>query len=256
MRVTVEGITVYLGTNLVLRNISLDILSGSSTAVVGLSGCGKTTLLRTIAGLVEPKRGTVRIDGLSPQSTYGQGILAFLFQEAYLWQHLTVAQNLELVLRLHRRAPDSKLIKAQLARVGLEHAEKLYPYQLSVGMRARAAIARAHCVPPQVLLMDEPFAALDPLRRLDLNRQVQDLRREYRSTVIWVTHEVTEALQFASQIVAFPQPPQEGVAVFDLQGMPPIADPGRLPDAAIRLRDRILQTIQGGAEKSEVEVRE
>jgi len=85
---------VSLGETLILRDINLDILSGLSTAVVELSGCGKTTLLRTIAGLVEPQQGRVVINGSAPQSHYGQGVMAFLFQEAYLWHHLTVAENL------------------------------------------------------------------------------------------------------------------------------------------------------------------
>ncbi len=111
-------------------------------------------------------------------------------------------------------------------------------------MKARLAIARAFCVAPSLLLMDEPFAALDPLRRLDLNRQVQTMRREAGSTVLWVTHDVVEALQFATHVIALPHDLQI-TEVIDLRSLPPIADGANLPLEALAMRDRLLETIVG-----------
>src|SRR5205085_4467076 len=127
---------------------------------------------------------------------------------------------LKLTFNLQGRKPDAGQIEELLQRVGLTHAKSLYPYQLSVGMKARAAIARAFCVPPRILLMDEPFAAIDPLRRLDLNKQVQRLREEFGCTALWATHDVVEALQFATQIIAIAPPPAGTATILDLSGMP------------------------------------
>lgn len=244
MRVNIKQLKVSLSNRPVLCGIDLQIESGSSTAIVGLSGVGKTTLLRCIAGLTSPTSGAVLIDGKSPQEFYGGGLLSFLFQEACLWPHLTVQESLELTCKILGRVPNTSHIKHQLAMVGLANAASLYPYQLSVGMKARAAIARAFCIPPKVLLMDEPFAAIDPLRRLDLNRQVQDLRKQHNTTVIWVTHDVIEALQFATHIVAI-APPNGITNSLDLSCIPPIEDSARLSVEALSLRNHILEVIKG-----------
>lgn len=254
MRVNIKDLEVNLSGRPVLRGVNADILSGSSTAIVGVSGAGKTTILRCVAGLLQPSSGSVTIEGKPPQSFYGQGLLAYLFQEPYLWRHRTVRQGLELTFTLLGRTPDAGQIEALLNSVGLIQAEFLYPHQLSVGMKARAAIARAFCVPPRVLLMDEPFAAIDPLRRLDLNRQVQMLREGYGCTTIWVTHDVVEALQFATRIIAIAPPPDGTATVIDLVNMPPIHDNASLSFEALSLRDKILAVIKGEATYEREEV--
>lgn len=245
MRIEIRDLEVTLSGNPVLRGVSASIPSGSSTAIVGVSGAGKTTILRCVAGLLHPSSGAVTIEGEAPESFYGRGLLSYLFQEPYLWRHLTVRQGLQLTFGLQGRDPDAEQIEEMLHRVGLTHAGSLYPYQLSVGMKARAAIARAFCIPPRVLLMDEPFAAIDPLRRLDLNRQVQQLRDEYGCTTLWVTHDVVEALQFATSIIAVAPPPAGTVEIIDLAGMPSILDNANLPAEALSVRDRILGVIKG-----------
>lgn len=256
MRVDIQNLGVNLSGRPVLRGVNARIPSGSSTAIVGVSGAGKTTILRCVAGLIQPSFGTVTIEDKPPQSFYGQGLLAYLFQEPYLWRHRTVRQGLELTFTLQGRRPDAGQIEGLLHSVGLTQAESLYPHQLSVGMKARAAIARAFCVPPRVLLMDEPFAAIDPLRRLDLNQQVQRLREGYGCTTLWVTHDVVEALQFATRIIAVAPPPSGTAAVIDLAGMPPIRDNASLPPEALSLRDRILAVIKGEAVYVQEEVLE
>lgn len=245
MNINIDNLNVLLSNRLVLRDISLWVPSGASVAVVGMSGAGKTTLLRCVAGLTPPSRGQVSIDGKHPKEFYGQGLLSFLFQEACLWPHLTVWQTLELTFKLHGRSPDTAQIIRRLEMVGLTNASRLYPYQLSVGMKARTAIARAFCIPPRVLLMDEPFAAIDPLRRPELNRQVQDLRQEYGCTVMWVTHHVVEALQFATHAIAIAPPPDGTATMIDLTGIPLIEDSASLPKEALLTRDRILDIIKG-----------
>jgi ABC-type nitrate/sulfonate/bicarbonate transport system ATPase subunit len=104
--------------------------------------------------------------------------------------------------------------------------------------------------------MDEPFAAIDPLRRLDLNKQVQRLREEYGCTTLWVTHDIVEALQFATRIIAVAPPPVSTTTIIDLEGIPPILDNANLPAEALRLRDRILEVIKGGTVYNEEEVLE
>jgi NitT/TauT family transport system ATP-binding protein len=170
--------------------------------------------------------------------------MAFLFQEACLWRHLTARQTLELTFDLYGKATKNGAIEGLLERVGLSGFGAYYPHQMSVGMKARLAIARAFCVPPSLLLMDEPFAALDPLRRLDLNRQVQAMRREAGCTVLWVTHDVVEALQFATHVIALPHRP-ELAQVIDLASLPVIEDGASLPAEALAMRDRLLETIVG-----------
>lgn len=244
MKVDIESLAVSLGGRAVLHNLSLSIPSGASAAVVGVSGVGKTTLLRCVAGLLPPTRGRVLVDGREPAGLYGRGAMAFLFQEACLWRHLTAQQTLELTFELYGRQPGKGEIEELLARVGLSGFGAYYPHQMSVGMKARLAIARAFCVSPSLLLMDEPFAGLDPLRRLDLNRQVQTMRREAGCTVIWVTHDVVEALQFATHVIALPHGSQT-TELTDLGCLPGIEDGANLSAEALAMRDRLLETIVG-----------
>jgi NitT/TauT family transport system ATP-binding protein len=234
---------VTLGGNPVLRDLSFAVPEGLSVAIVGQSGTGKTTLLRAIAGLIKPTSGEVFIDGSAPAELYGSAKLAFLFQEAYLWQHLTVRQNLELIYQVHRRPVDETHLISQLKTVGLQDATDLYPFQLSVGMKARAAIARALCLPPQVLLMDEPFAGLDPVRRTELNKTIQTTCHRLGATSLWVTHDVVEALMFGDLVMAMA--PSKVIELFDTRSLPHVTDAGILPEPVRSLRDRIISVTSG-----------
>lgn len=238
MKVDVQNVTVILGTQNVIQDFNLSVEAGISVAIVGQSGTGKTTLLRTIAGLIKPSVGKVLINSLPPESLYGTANLAFLFQEAYLWQHLTVQQNLELVFKIYGRDTDYKHIKSHLDSVGLWDARNNYPYQLSVGMKARTAIARAMCFPPQVLLMDEPFASLDPVRRADMNKIIKKTCKQIHATSIWVTHDVVEAILFADVVIAIS--PFKTFKIFDTTKLPRIDDSGCLPLSIRNLRDQII----------------
>jgi ABC-type nitrate/sulfonate/bicarbonate transport system ATPase subunit len=244
VKVDIESLAVSLGGRTVLHDLNLTIPSGASAAIVGVSGAGKTTLLRCVAGLLPPTAGQVLLDERAPASLYGQGAMAFLFQEACLWRHLTAKKTLELTFDLYGRAPRNGEVAGLLERVGLSGFGNYYPHQMSVGMKARLAIARAFCDAPSLLLMDEPFAALDPFRRQDLNRQVQAMRLEAGCTVMWVTHDVVEALQFATHVVPLPHG-SRATQLIDLRSIPRFEDGANLPPEALAMRDRLLDTIVG-----------
>jgi NitT/TauT family transport system ATP-binding protein len=183
---------------------SLSVAQGSFTAIVGPSGCGKSTLLRLISGLSVPTSGTVMRSGV--HDAFGTG---FIFQDATLMPWATVFENIALPLRLAGKS--SYTISADvgdaIARVGLSSFTSAYPRELSGGMRMRVSIARAIVSKPQLLLMDEPFAALDEFTRFKLNDDLMSLWQQHRWTVVFVTHSIREAV-FLSQrvIVMSPHP--------------------------------------------------
>ncbi|SFR88090.1 ABC transporter ATP-binding protein [Sphingomonas jatrophae] len=220
----------------VLREIDLDIAPAEFVGIVGASGCGKSTLLRLIIGLDNAYDGEIRLDGQRILSTsLDRGIV---FQDHRLFPWLTVAQNVAVALA---KRPLSKGVKAQLvaeniALVGLSGFESAYPHQLSGGMAQRAAIARALVNEPKVLLLDEPFGALDALTRLKLQQDVQALRRRTACTIVMVTHDVEEAITLADRVVVMKGRP--GV----ITRIVPVGAQGRdrSSPAFARLRDDIL----------------
>lgn len=183
-----------------LRDVSLDLFPHDFLALLGPSGCGKSTLLRLIAGLDRPDSGTLAwADGHAP----GPGQIGYVFQDATLLPWASAAENVYLPLRLRgiprdQAQPD---IAAVLSRVGLTGFEAALPRQLSGGMRMRVSIARALVTRPRVLLMDEPFAALDEFTRHKLQRDLLSLWRELGTTIVFVTHSIYEAAFLARRIV-------------------------------------------------------
>jgi sulfate transport system ATP-binding protein len=201
--ITVRGANKRYGDFAALDNVDFDVPSGSLTALLGPSGSGKSTLLRAIAGLDEPDTGTVTINGrdvthVSPQR---RGI-GFVFQHYAAFKHLTVRDNVGFGLRIRKR-PKAE-IKAKvdnlLEVVGLSGFQTRYPNQLSGGQRQRMALARALAVDPQVLLLDEPFGALDARVREDLRAWLRRLHDEVHVTTVLVTHDQSEALDVADRI--------------------------------------------------------
>ncbi|SNR85590.1 sulfonate transport system ATP-binding protein [Methylobacillus rhizosphaerae] len=196
------------GENLnVLSDINLDIRSGEFISIVGASGCGKSTLLKLVAGLDTQYEGDIVYQGKRIEGTdLGRGIV---FQEHRLFPWLTVEANIELAFSATNvsKPERRKRVQAQIDLVGLSGFEKAYPHQISGGMSQRVAIARALILRPQLLLLDEPFAALDALTRLKLQQELQRLWEHQGLTTILVTHDVEEAVFLGDQVVVMQSHP-------------------------------------------------
>jgi NitT/TauT family transport system ATP-binding protein len=173
-----------------LAGFDLDVFAGEFVSLLGPSGCGKSTVLRLIAGLAQPTEGIVSWPGSTDNDHRGE--IGFVFQDPTLMPWANVADNVWLPLRLHgvSRHDARDRIAESLALVGLSDFAKAYPRELSGGMRMRVSIARALSLKPQLLLMDEPFAALDEIARFRLNDDLLRLQNDLRCTVVFVTHSV------------------------------------------------------------------
>ena len=196
-----------IGNNPILDNVSFTIASGETLVLLGRSGSGKSTTLRMVNGLVLPTTGDVCVLGKPTREwdlTRLRRGIGYVIQEVGLFPHFTIGANVGLVPRLEGWPPDRISARAAelLAQVGLDPAEfaARYPSQLSGGQRQRVGVARALAADPQILLFDEPFGALDPIMRLDLQNQFLELRRTLAKTSIFVTHDVREALRLGSRV--------------------------------------------------------
>jgi NitT/TauT family transport system ATP-binding protein len=184
-----------------LSDIDLGVGKGEFVSLVGPSGCGKSTILRLIAGLTQPTNGEIRWAGRETDHRIG-----FVFQEPTLMPWASVAANIRLPLDLQRASDDGKVADV-IARVGLEGFERAVPAELSGGMKMRASLARALITNPSLLLLDEPFAALDEITRFKLNDDLLALWRNGGWTVVFVTHSVYEAVYLSSRVVVMtPRP--------------------------------------------------
>jgi osmoprotectant transport system ATP-binding protein len=191
-----------------LRDISLQLEAGTTTALLGRSGSGKTTLLRTVNGLVTPTSGEVRVAGKATREydtvALRRGI-GYVIQETGLFPHMTVERNAGMALELAGRSKQeiAARVREVLGLAGLEYEEfrRRYPWQLSGGQRQRVGLARALATDPMVLLMDEPFGALDPLTRAEMQTMLRGLLERVGKTVLLVTHDLDEALYLAKRVV-------------------------------------------------------
>jgi ABC-type nitrate/sulfonate/bicarbonate transport system ATPase subunit len=186
------------GTHLVFDGLDLDVARGERVAVLGASGCGKSTLLRCIAGLERPDAGTI--------ATSGE--IGVVFQEPRLFPWLDVERNVAFPAR---NASERARVEGVLGLVGLAHAAKRLPKQLSGGMAQRAALARALVRDPHLLLLDEPFGALDALRRIELRAAVREILEFTKASAILVTHDVEDALALADRVIVLAGSPAEVV---------------------------------------------
>ncbi|MPZ80209.1 MAG: ATP-binding cassette domain-containing protein [Actinophytocola sp.] len=192
-----------------IGEVSFAVEEGSFVCVVGPSGCGKTTLLRCIAGLLPPTSGEVEVDGA--RVTGPPDGLAVVFQEygRSLFPWLRVADNVELPLRAAGTAKDKRrrMVDEALHAVGLGDAHQAYPWQLSGGMQQRVAIARAVAYQPRVLLMDEPFAAVDAQTRADLEDLIRSVHQQLGITMLFVTHDIDEAVYLGERVIMLSSSP-------------------------------------------------
>jgi sulfate/thiosulfate transport system ATP-binding protein len=208
MSISVHGLTKRFGDFVALDGVDLTVPTGELTALLGPSGCGKTTLLRTIAGLEVPDSGTVRYHGKDATSWPVQSRrVGFVFQHYALFRHMSVFDNVAFGLTVRRRRdrPSRTAIRGKveelLELVQLRAAATRYPAQLSGGQRQRVALARALAVEPEVLLLDEPFGALDTQVRHELRRWLRRLHDALHFTSVFVTHDQQEALELADEVV-------------------------------------------------------
>jgi NitT/TauT family transport system ATP-binding protein len=191
---------VYAGGVQALRNVSLEVQNGEFVSLLGPSGCGKSTLLRMIAGLLDPTSGSVRLWPTAATETDRR--LAFVFQQPTLMPWTSVHRNVRLPLDLNRVARNQAdaQVRSALELVGLSEFGHTYPRQLSGGMQMRASIARALVTQPRLLLMDEPFGALDEISRGRLDSELRELWHRRKLTVVFVTHSIYEAVFLSTRV--------------------------------------------------------
>jgi sulfate transport system ATP-binding protein len=204
MGISVQNVSKHFGSFVALEDVSIDVPDGSLTALLGPSGSGKSTLLRVIAGLEDPDAGTVCISGTNATRLPAQKRdVGFVFQHYAAFKHMTVHQNVAFGLKIRKRpkAEIDRRVRELLELVHLSGFAHRYPTQLSGGQRQRMALARALAVEPKVLLLDEPFGALDARVRKDLRIWLRRLHDEVHVTTIFVTHDQEEAMDVAEQIV-------------------------------------------------------
>ncbi len=192
-----------------LSQVNLQIGQGDFVSFIGPSGCGKTTLLRVIADLEQPTEGTITVEGVSPHEARQRRIYGYVFQAPALYPWRSIQRNVTLPLEIMGvpKAERQERAKRYLELVNLGGFEKKFPWQLSGGMQQRASIARALCFDPDLLLMDEPFGALDEIVRDHLNEQLLQLWDKTAKTVVFVTHSIPEAVFLSNKIVVMsPRP--------------------------------------------------
>jgi NitT/TauT family transport system ATP-binding protein len=218
--VTLRGVTKFFGRLEALRLIDLDVNAGEIVTVLGASGSGKTTLLRLVGGLEEPSAGLVEVDGDSPHAARVAKRIGFVPQTPALLPWRTVARNASLLLEVNREAKGeaARSPAELLAEVGLADFAGAYPHELSGGMQQRVALVRAMALGAPLLLMDEPFAALDEITREDMRHLLARLCESMSTTVLFVTHSVPEAVYLSDRVVVLSQRPGRvvGVEAIDL----------------------------------------
>ena len=188
-----------------LDRFSLDVEDGEFACIVGPSGCGKTTLLWSMAGLHSLTDGTVTLDGDVVNGPHPQ--IGMVFQEANLLPWRSLMNNIRLPFEIKRQAPDMAWIQHLLERVGLAGFERKYPRELSGGMQQRASIVRALSFDPSVLMMDEPFGALDAFTRDEMNMMVEQIWLETKKTIVFITHNIAEAVFLSDRVFVMSQRP-------------------------------------------------
>lgn len=210
-------------TNIVLNDFSLTVDAGEFITIIGPSGCGKSTLLRVVADLLDPETGSIEIFGDSPLIARRRRDIGFVFQDSTLLPWRTVMQNLQLPEEVGQKGRalqgdrDGPSASELLEMVGLSGRENSYPHELSGGQRQRVAIARALLSRPRILLMDEPFGALDEITRDRLNDELLSLWRSMKMTILFVTHSIMEAAYLGERVIVLSSNPGRLREITDLK---------------------------------------
>lgn len=231
-----------------LSNINLAIQRGEFVSFIGPSGCGKTTLMRVVADLEQPTSGSVTVNGKTPEQARLDRSYGYVFQAAALFPWRTIEDNISLPLEImgYSRAERQARIEKNLALVNLTGFGKKFPWQLSGGMQQRASIARALSFDPDMLLMDEPFGALDEIVRDHLNEQLLKLWAATRKTVIFVTHSIPEAVFLSTKIVVMSPRPGRIHEIIDCDLGPDRTLDIRESEAFLKIAHRVREGLRLG----------
>ncbi len=222
-RISIENLNMVYETDkgdkvTALTDVNLEIESSSFVSLLGPSGCGKTTLLRIIADLIAPTSGSVSVGGMSPTQARMARKLGMVFQSAVLYDWRSVLKNVEMPLEIMHLPKGERRDRAEhmLEMVGLKDFAHRYPYEISGGMQQRVSIARALAVNPGILLMDEPFSALDEFTREKLHDDLLGIWKENKMTVVFVTHNISESVYLSDKVVVMSPHPGRVSAVLDI----------------------------------------
>jgi NitT/TauT family transport system ATP-binding protein len=231
-----------------LSDVNLDIAPGEFVSLIGPSGCGKTTLLRVIADLERPTGGDIRVNGVTPEAARLARDYGYVFQAPALYPWRSIEGNVMLPLQIMGvpRAERRERARRQLALVNLAGFERRFPWQLSGGMQQRASIARALAFEPKLLLMDEPFGALDEIVRDHLNEQLRKLWAATRKTVVFVTHSIPEAVFLSTRIVVMSPRPGRITDIVDCDLGPDRPLEIRETPAFLRIAQRVREGLRAG----------
>ena len=231
-----------------LKDVSLDIERGDFVSFIGPSGCGKTTFLRVIADLEQPTGGLVTVNGVSPEEARKARGYGYVFQAAGLYPWRTIGGNIRLPLEImgYDKAEQAERVKRVLELVELDGFEKKFPWQLSGGMQQRASIARALAFDADILLMDEPFGALDEIVRDHLNEQLLQLWARTQKTIAFVTHSIPEAVYLSTKIVVMS--PRPGRIADVIESTLPKERPLEIRDSSefIEIAHRVREGLRAG----------
>ena len=247
VKVQIKGVEkIYEGRNgktVALNGVDMDIYDNEFICVVGPSGCGKSTLLNIIAGLHEPTAGEVLVDGVKVEGTgVDRGVV---FQQYALFPWLTVKKNVEFGLRIKKLPPEEQEATAMkyIKMVGLEKFVNAYPKELSGGMKQRVAIARAYAAEPEVLLMDEPFGALDAQTRTQLQSELLETWERDRKTCFFITHDVDEAIILAQKVIIMSARPGRIKEIVDITIPYPRTQETKMSPEFLELKNHIWSQV-------------
>ena len=231
-----------------LKDVSVDIFKGDFVSLIGPSGCGKTTLLRAIASLETPNSGHLSVNGMSPDAARKSRAYGYVFQAAGLYPWRNIAKNISLPLEImgYSSTEIFKRVEKVLDLVELTGFEKKFPWQLSGGMQQRVSIARALSFDADILLMDEPFGALDEIVRDHLNEQLLRLWKSTNKTICFVTHSIPEAVYLSTKIVVMS--PRPGKIIDVIESPLPLDRPLEIRDSAefLKVSQRVREGLRSG----------